>query len=265
MNAHRNGTAPKPTLPSLGRMAAGFAAQTVKHLAAGSPEVDQAEYDRRLAACEKCRFRTATWRCGNLPGDDRGCGCFVKVAAHQADKDCPRGYWPGHQGALSVAGDAEIEALIDEVQLVRPNLVREAYRAVLNPRSPEYKEDFADTVRAFVERLRAQRAQAEAFNPPPIEARPGPGPVHQVRARGLPRQPAGPVRPQVAGLRRVPLQDPRTPEAYRLALRCEHARPASCGCGARRDCVRPDLAAADVDITKCIACKLKDLNVEKNP
>lgn len=84
--------AAEPPLPGLFRMTVNYAASTVRHLLAGSPQTPEPVVRRRLSLCLVCdSYRQSDGRCGVVDGT--GCGCVVRDKVLRAGDRCPRGKW----------------------------------------------------------------------------------------------------------------------------------------------------------------------------
>jgi hypothetical protein len=76
-----------PSLPPLWQQAVNFVQDTVKHVAAGMPTVEIAEFERRLAICAACpRYLAESDRCSV-------CGCHLRLKATRELSVCPENRW----------------------------------------------------------------------------------------------------------------------------------------------------------------------------
>ena len=97
---YRRGLTPRePPLPSLPAMALTYAFALARHVAAGSPVVDEETYHARVAICEACpSFRRSDRRCAK-------CGCHLDNQVDKktlwADAACPDA--PPRWGTASAA------------------------------------------------------------------------------------------------------------------------------------------------------------------
>jgi hypothetical protein len=80
-------TRSQPTLPPLWQQAVNFVQDTVKHVAAGMPTVEIAEFERRLTICAACpRYLAESDRCSV-------CGCHLRLKATRELSVCPENRW----------------------------------------------------------------------------------------------------------------------------------------------------------------------------
>lgn len=77
----KNATAAKQAVPSLPRKVWNYAQAVAAHIAAGSPEVTEAEYRERLDACNTCEKR--------VENDCGICGCPIDEKARWREQQCP--------------------------------------------------------------------------------------------------------------------------------------------------------------------------------
>lgn len=73
--------------PSILSMLKTFAKEVTEYAKEGAPNVDEAEYQKRLETCGACpHFKEDVMRCGK-------CGCLVEHKAKWATSSCPDKRW----------------------------------------------------------------------------------------------------------------------------------------------------------------------------